>query len=62
MSWQKDVTIPEDGFDAAPKYYSSVRRGFREKANHNKLEAQLCFATIIICTLTAPLFVTLGAG
>ncbi len=34
----------------------------REKANHNKMEAQGCFSTIILCTLLAPLFVTLGDG
>ena len=34
----------------------------REKANHNKFEAQGCFAAILICTLSAPLFVTLGEG
>ncbi|MFQ3252307.1 MAG: hypothetical protein ACI9U6_000584 [Loktanella salsilacus] len=62
MSWRKDVTVPEDKFDSALDYYRSVRKGMREKANHNKLEAQTCFATIIVCTLLAPLFVTLGSG
>jgi hypothetical protein len=62
MGWRKDVTIPEDKFDSALEYYKSVRKGMREKANHNKVEAQLCFATIILCTLLAPLFVTLGDG
>lgn len=62
MSWRKDVTIPEDKFDSALDYYKSVRKGMREKANHNKLEAQICFTAIIACTLLAPLFVTLGNG
>lgn len=62
MGWRKDVTVPEDKFDSALDYYKSVRKGMREKANHNKLEAQTCFATIIACTLLAPLFVTLGDG
>jgi hypothetical protein len=62
MSWRKDVTVPEDKFDSALDYYKSVRKGMREKANHNKKEAQICFAAIIACTLLAPLFVTLGDG
>jgi len=62
VSWRKDVTVPEDRFKSALDYYTSVRKGMREKANHNKAEAQGCFATIIVCTLLAPLFVTLGDG
>lgn len=62
MNLRKDVTVPEDKFDTALEYYRSVRKGMREKANHNKTEAQTCFATIIACTLLAPLFVTLGDG
>jgi hypothetical protein len=62
MGWRKDVTVPEDKFDFVLDYYKSVRQGMREKANHNKVEAQGCFATIILCTLLAPLFVTLGDG
>lgn len=60
MGWRKDGTVPEDEFKSAHDYYRSVRKGMREKANHNKIEAQACFATIIVCTLLAPLFVTLG--
>jgi hypothetical protein len=62
MGWRKDVTVPEDQYTDAGTYYGSVRAGFRNKANHNKTEAQLCFAAIIVCTLAAPLFVTLGNG
>lgn len=62
MGWRKDNTVPEDKFDSALDYYKSVRKGMREKANHNKAESQVCFATIITCTLLAPLFVTLGDG
>ncbi len=62
MGWRKDVTVPEDRFDSALDYYRSIRKGMREKANHNKMEAQGCFCTIILCTLLAPLFVTLGDG
>ncbi|MFB0692153.1 DUF4231 domain-containing protein [Agrobacterium pusense] len=62
MGWRSDRTIPENNFGNAQDYYTSVRKGMREKANHNKHEAQWCFAIIIICTLVAPLFVTLGVG
>lgn len=60
MGWRKDKTIPENSFDSAEAYYASVRSGIREKANHNKVEAQWSFAAALICTLCAPLFVTLG--
>lgn len=62
MFWRKDATVPEDSFSSAIDYYKSVRTGMREKANHNKNESQICFTTIILCTLIAPLFVTLGTG
>jgi hypothetical protein len=62
MSWRGDRTIPENAFTEAGAYYASVRSGMREKANHNKHEAQWCFATIITSTLLAPLFVTLGTS
>ena len=62
MGWRRDRTLPEDGFESAEAYYTSVRAGLRDKADHNKIEAQGCFALIIIFTLTAPLLVTLGEG
>jgi hypothetical protein len=62
MGWRKDLTVPQDRHETAEGYYASVRAGLRDKANHNKLEAQGCFAAIIVCTLLAPLFVTLGEG
>lgn len=60
MGWRGDKTLPENNFLSAEQYYASVRKGMREKANHNKHEAQWCFAIIIVCTLIAPLFVTLA--
>src|SRR5690348_12971776 len=62
MSWRRDSTVPDDKHDSAEAYYASVRAGFRNKANHNKIEAQGCFVAVIACTLLAPLFVTLGQG
>ena len=34
---------------------------FRSKADHNKRESLAFFATVIVCTLSAPLFITLGS-
>jgi hypothetical protein len=62
MSWRKDQSLPEKRFDDVEDYYSSVRDGLREKANHNKLESQWCISLTIACSLAAPLFVTLGVG
>ena len=33
---------------------------FRSKADHNKRESLTFFTTVIVCTLSAPLFITLG--
>jgi hypothetical protein len=33
---------------------------FRSKADHNKRESLAFFTTVIVCTLSAPLFITLG--
>jgi len=49
-------------FETAESYYSEIRKGFREKANHNKLESNTIFFGIICFTLAAPLFVTMGEG
>lgn len=35
---------------------------YRKKADHNKSESIVCFRSIMICTLSAPLFVSLGEG
>jgi hypothetical protein len=55
-------TVGKDKFETAVAYYSEVRKGLREKANHNKQESQIGFFSIICFTLTAPLFVTMGEG
>jgi hypothetical protein len=35
---------------------------FKQKADHNKAEALRCFIVTIACTLSTPIFVTLGSG
>ncbi len=59
---RRDETLRDDAYQSATAYYGELRQGMREKADHNKLEAQGCFAASIGCTLIAPLFVTLGDG
>lgn len=60
--FRKDRSIQDDAFKSATDYYSSVRAGLREKADHNKHESQIAFYAVICFTLSAPLFVTLGDG
>ncbi|MGE0023506.1 MAG: DUF4231 domain-containing protein [Hyphomicrobium sp.] len=60
--WRTDKTVTPDTFSSATEYYSSVRQGLREKADHNKLESQAAFYAVICFTLASPLFVTLGSG
>jgi len=60
----KDSGKPDD-FDAnetADAFCRRTIRGIRKKADHNKSEALRCFVMVIICTLTPPLFITLGPG
>ncbi|WP_375206832.1 DUF4231 domain-containing protein [Hyphococcus sp.] len=60
--FRKDYSYKDDSFSSPVEYYSAVRRGLREKANHNKIESQASFYAIICFTLLVPLFVTLGDG
>jgi hypothetical protein len=63
MNWRRDdASLKQDHFATATEYYSAVRKAMREKADHNKWEAQYTFYAIICFTLAAPLFVTLGDG
>lgn len=57
-----DTSVGRDKFNSAEDYYAEIRRGFREKADHNKNESQRTFVGIIVATLLSPLFVTLGDG
>ena len=60
--FRNDNTVARDNFETAIDYYSNIRKGLREKANHNKGESQIGFYSIICFTLAAPLFVTMGEG
>lgn len=60
--FRDDKSVSKDAFENASDYYSSVRQGIREKADHNKRESQAFFYLSMGCTLAAPLFVTLGEG
>jgi len=43
-------------------FAETSRLGLREKADHNKHESLRTFMAVIICTLGAPMFITLGPG
>lgn len=44
----------------AHKYAEETRQGFKKKADHNKNESLFCFIAILVCSLTAPLFISFG--
>jgi len=44
------------------EYAEATRKGFKEKANHNKDESLWSFTAILIASLVAPLFITLGTN
>jgi hypothetical protein len=60
--FRKDTSVDKDRYSTPEKFYSEIRSGLREKANHNKKESELAFFCVIVFTLVAPLFVTLGEG
>ncbi|WP_429157116.1 SLATT domain-containing protein [Aeromonas veronii] len=35
---------------------------YKEKADHNKMESIICFRGVMLCTLFAPIFLSLGEG
>jgi hypothetical protein len=41
--FRNDATVTKDKFEAPVNYYSDIRRGLREKANHNKRESEIGF-------------------
>jgi len=43
-------------------YAEKIAKAFKEKADHNKNESLACFSLILIASLSAPLFITLGEG
>ena len=44
------------------EFSERIAKAFKEKADHNKNESLTCFALILIASLSAPLFITLGKG
>lgn len=57
MNASKDVTT-----EPPIEFCNRVSSGLKKKADHNKIESLLCFLLVIVSTLVAPLFVTLGTG
>lgn len=48
--------------DASLEFAENTAKAFKEKADHNKNESLTCFTIILISSLSAPLFITLGNG
>jgi hypothetical protein len=48
--------------ETAEDYCKRKIQHFESKADHNKSEALAFFSLLIVCSLAAPLFVTLGQG
>jgi hypothetical protein len=44
------------------EYSEKIAKAFKEKADHNKNESLTCFTVILMASLSAPLFITLGKG
>lgn len=44
------------------EYAVKISNSFKEKADHNKTESLTCFTLILVASLGAPLFITLGEG
>jgi hypothetical protein len=44
------------------EYAEKIVKSFKEKADHNKNESLFSFTLILVASLTAPLFITLGKG
>lgn len=44
------------------EYAENIAKAFKDKADHNKNESLMCFTLILISSLSAPLFITLGKG
>lgn len=58
--FRRDNTVLFKAEDDPVAYNRNITAGFREKADHNKRESQTTFFLVIVASLMAPLFVTLG--
>lgn len=59
---RRDKSLKSDQYDSATELYTDIWKALKEKADHNKLESQAIFFSVICFSLAAPLFVTLGSG
>lgn len=50
------------GTESAASYALGQAKHFQSKADYNKAESIWCFRGVMICSLLAPLFVSLGEG
>jgi len=59
---QLPIKSQRDAASYAESYCDRLIAAFDKKARHNKNESLWWFGGIIVCTTTAPLFITLGDG
>lgn len=62
MIFRPDNTDLGSSSVSAIEYCEKLIAGFKAKANHNKIESQVTFGTVVLASLVSPLFVTLGEG
>lgn len=62
FKFRRDDTLSQHKYLDADSYYKDLVDSFKRKADHNKIESQLTYVTTIVCTLLAPMFVTLADG
>lgn len=62
MIFRKKEEPAPDGDESAVDFAQRTVRGFRRKADHNKTESILTFLGVLVPSLVAPIFITLGTG
>src|SRR2546427_5729458 len=55
-------TAQTEGDENALAFCKRTIAGFKAKADHNKNESIIFFIVVITCTLSVPMFITLGNG
>src|SRR5690606_10270978 len=59
---QRTNKTPMTTKDTSIEYAEKISKSFKAKADHNKTESLTCFTLILVASLSAPLFITLGEG
>lgn len=59
---RKDSSFPDHDFSNPEDMWLTIKNGLKEKADHNKIEAQACFVAALFLSLLIPLFIAFGDG